>query len=194
MHFSFVSILTIFGKSDHLTLPQRQQRRPKLGEYFKHLFLVQKMSFFHIFFIFLVGFSNCNWLQSISEPQKPPSRPFLIENWSKNTKVMDFDLTWVRQGSQSMVSLEAKTITLVFFDQFLIKKGLNGGFWASEINWNYYHFKNPIKNKNKILKNYIFGIKIDDMKYSTGLGCHCWRYGVGLGGQICQKLYVWTQN
>ena len=96
MHFSFVSQFMIFGKSDHLTLPQRQQRRPKLGEYFKHLFLVQKMSFFHIFFIFLVGFSNCNWLQSISEPQKPPSRPFLIENWSKNTKVMDFDLTWVR--------------------------------------------------------------------------------------------------
>ena len=90
MHFSFVSIITIFGKSDHLTLPQRQQRRPKLGEYFKHLFLVQKMSFFHIFFIFLVGFSNCNWLQSISELQKPPSRPFLIENWSKKTKVMAF--------------------------------------------------------------------------------------------------------
>ena len=128
MHFSFVSKLMIFGKSDHLTLPQRQQRRPKLGEYFKHLFLVQKMSFFHIFFIFLVGFSNCNWLQSISEPQKPPSRPFLIENWSKNTKVMDFDLTWVRQGSQSKVSLESKTITLVFFDQFSIKKGLDGGF------------------------------------------------------------------
>ena len=82
MHFSFVSQFMIFGKSDHLTLPQRQQRRPKLGEYFKHLFLVQKMSFFHIFFIFLVGFSNCNWLQSISEPQKPPSRSFLIENWS----------------------------------------------------------------------------------------------------------------
>ena len=51
-----------------------------------------------------------------------------FENWSKNTKVMDFDLTWVRQESQSMVSLEAKTITLVFFDQFSIKKGLDGGF------------------------------------------------------------------
>ena len=34
MHFSFVSQLMIFGKSDHLTLPQRQQRQPKPGEYF----------------------------------------------------------------------------------------------------------------------------------------------------------------
>ena len=89
MHFSFVSKLMIFGKSDHLTLPQRQQRRPKLGEYFKHLFLVQKMSFFHIFFIFLVRFSNCNWLQSISEPQKPPYRHLRHKNRPKNTKVTD---------------------------------------------------------------------------------------------------------
>ena len=109
------------------------------------------MSFFHIFFIFLIGFSNCNWLQSISEPQKPPSRPFLIENWSKNTKVMDFDLTWVRQGSQSMVSLEAKTITLVFFDQFSIKKGLDGGFWGSKIDCSELQFENPIKNVKKWL-------------------------------------------
>ena len=34
MHFSFVSKLMIFGKSDHLTLPQRQQQQPKPGEYF----------------------------------------------------------------------------------------------------------------------------------------------------------------
>ena len=91
MHFSFVSILMIFGEYDHLTLPQSQQWRPKPGEYFITPIFSQKMSFFHIFFIFLIGFSNCNWLQSISEPQKPPSRPFLIENWSKKTKVMVFD-------------------------------------------------------------------------------------------------------
>ena len=128
MHFSFVSILTIFGESDHLTLPQRQQRRPKLGEYFKHLFLVQKMSFFHIFFLFLVGFSNCNWLQSISEPQKPPSRPFLIENWSKKTKVMVFASNETMDWLPCLTQVRSKSITLVFFDQFSIKKGLDGGF------------------------------------------------------------------
>ena len=106
MHFSFVSQLMIFGVSDHLTLTQRQQRRPKPGEYFNVSISSQKMQIFFIFSIFLIGFSNFNWLQSISEPQKPPSRPFLIENWSKNTKVMDFDLTWVRQGSQSMVLIQ----------------------------------------------------------------------------------------
>ena len=43
--------------------------------------------------ILLLGFSDFWWFQSTSEPQKPPSRPFLIENWSKNTKVMDLCLT-----------------------------------------------------------------------------------------------------
>ena len=128
MHFSFVSQFMIFGKSDHLTLPQRQQRRPKLGEYFKHLFLVQKMSFFHIFFIFLVGFSNCNWLQSISEPQKPPSRPFLIENWSKKTKVMVFASNETMDWLPCLTQVRSKSITLVYFDQFSIKKGLDWGF------------------------------------------------------------------
>ena len=63
---------------------------------------------------------------------------------------MNFDLTWVRQGSQSMVSLEAKTITLVFFDQFSIKKGLDGGFSGSEIDWSQFKFENPIKNIKKM--------------------------------------------
>ena len=49
MHFSFVSKLMIFGKSDHLTLPQRQQRQPKPGEYFITPIFGQKM---HIFFFF----------------------------------------------------------------------------------------------------------------------------------------------
>ena len=132
------------------------------------------MSFFHIF---LIGFLDCNWLQSISELQKPPSRPFLIKNWSKNTKVMDFDLTWVRQGSQSMVSLESKTITLVFFDQFSIKKGLDGGFWGSEIDWSQLQFENPTKNMKKMWKNDIFWTKNRCLKYSPSLGRRCWRWG-----------------
>ena len=49
MHFSFVSQLMIFGESDHLTLPQRQQRRPKPGEYFITYIFSQKCQFFHIF-------------------------------------------------------------------------------------------------------------------------------------------------
>ena len=53
MHFSFVSILTIFGKSDHLTLPQRQQRRPKPGVYFKTPILGQKCAdFFNFSYIY----------------------------------------------------------------------------------------------------------------------------------------------
>ena len=156
MHFRFVSQLMIFGKSDHLTLPQRQQRRPKLGEYFKHLFLVQKMSFFHIFFIFLVGFSNCNWLQSISEPQKPPSRPFLIENWSKKTKVMVFASNETMDWLPCLTQVRSKSITLVFFDQFSIKKGLDGGFWGSEIDWSQLQFENPIKNMKKMWKMTFF--------------------------------------
>ena len=36
----------IFGKSDHLTLPQRQQRRPKPGEYFITPIFSQKMPIF----------------------------------------------------------------------------------------------------------------------------------------------------
>ena len=69
---------------------------------------------------------------------------------------MDFDLTWVRQGSQSMVSLEAKTITLVFFDQFLIKKGLDGGFEAQKLIGTI-AIQNPIRNMKKIEKIGIFG-------------------------------------
>ena len=43
-----MSIFVIFGKSDHLTLPQRQQRRPKPGEYFIISIFHQKMPIFHI--------------------------------------------------------------------------------------------------------------------------------------------------
>ena len=49
MHFSFVSQLMIFGESDHLTLPQRQQRRPKPGEYFITPIFSQKMPIFFNF-------------------------------------------------------------------------------------------------------------------------------------------------
>ena len=49
MHFSFVSILVIFGKSDHLTLPKRQQQQPKPGEYFMTSIFNLKMLFLHIF-------------------------------------------------------------------------------------------------------------------------------------------------
>ena len=58
MHFSFVSKLMIFGKSDHLTLPQRQQQQPKPGEYFITPIFSQKMPIFSIFLIFMIGFSK----------------------------------------------------------------------------------------------------------------------------------------
>ena len=52
MHFSFVSQLMIFGESDHLTLPQRQQRRPKPGEYFIISISSKKnANYFHLFHI-----------------------------------------------------------------------------------------------------------------------------------------------
>ena len=70
MHFSFVSQLMIFGESDHLTLPQRQQRRPKPGEYFITSIFSQKCYFFSFFY----------WIFELLlvpiEQQKPPSRPF----------------------------------------------------------------------------------------------------------------------
>ena len=52
MHFSFVSQLMIFGKSDHLTLPQRQQQRPKPGEYLIISIFRQKIQFLNSFHIF----------------------------------------------------------------------------------------------------------------------------------------------
>ena len=43
----------IFGKSDHLTLPQRQQRRPKPGEYFITPIFGQKCAdFFNFSYIY----------------------------------------------------------------------------------------------------------------------------------------------
>ena len=59
MHFSSESKLMIFGDSDQLTLPQRQQRQPKPGEYFITPIFSQKMPIFSIFLIFMIGFSNC---------------------------------------------------------------------------------------------------------------------------------------
>ena len=53
MHFSFVSKLMIFGKSDHLTLPQRQQQQPKPGEYFITPIFGQKCAdFFNFSYIY----------------------------------------------------------------------------------------------------------------------------------------------
>ena len=54
-----ISLLVIFGNSDHLTLPQHQQQQPKPGEYFITPIFSQKMPIFSIFLIFMIGFSNC---------------------------------------------------------------------------------------------------------------------------------------
>ena len=76
-----------------------------------------------------------------------------------------------------LTQVRSKSITLVFFDQFSIKKGLDGGFWGSEIDWSQLQFENPIKNMKKMWKNYIFWLKKRCLKYPPSLGRRCWRWG-----------------
>ena len=86
---------------------------------------------------------------------------------------MDFDLTWVRQGSQSMVSLESKTITLVFFDQFSIKKGLDGGFLKLRNRLEPLTIRKFYQKYGKNEKNWHFLTKKRYLKYSPNLCRRC---------------------
>ena len=126
------------------------------------------MSFFHIFFIFLIGFPNCNWLQSISEPQKPPSRPFLIENWSKNTKVLDLCLTLLYSEHRlaslpnpSKVKIHNFGLFWPIFDQKGSRWGflrLRNGLELLTIRKSYHKYKKNWKNQHFLTKNRCYKI------------------------------------
>ena len=100
----------------------------------------------------LLTLSNYLWFQSISEPQNPHLDPFRSKIGHKIPKLWIFaslysieSIDWLPCQTQ----VRSKSITLVFFDQFSIKKGLDGGFWGSEIDWSQLQFENPIKNMEK---------------------------------------------